>query len=260
MSNLNQEPNSDSNTTSAEPQSISSSSKKPNLARDLDKALMSNKKILLVLIPLGLLLVALVIGGFFWYKNNFLDGRKADIKQKFTSINYNVPYEVQIIKSDKNRIEITKNDNPYDDEIDFVVTNSELKVTNKPKVSVPKSRAQTVIIYTSNLSKIVNNDKGNIQIDSIASDEIEIDAKDKGNITVGQIQSKKLITSVRDTGDITVKSGKTESIEASIVNSSGKINLEGVESPTAKTKDIGTGTIKLNATTVDQTKEKGKKK
>jgi hypothetical protein len=239
---------------------VQKSKSSPNLARSADKLLASNTKLLFVLIPIGLLIVVVLVGGFFWYKSSFMDGRKTDISQRFTSLNYNVPYELTIIKSDKNRIEISNNNNTYNDEIDFVVTNSELKLTNKPKVSVPKTGAPTVVIYTKELSKVINNDKGNIEIDKISGTEVEIDAKDKGNIIVGSIESTKLIVAVRDTGDVTVKSGKTGLIEANIVNSSGKINLEGVESPSAKTKDIGTGTIKLNPNTIDETKEKGKKK
>jgi hypothetical protein len=224
------------------------------------KKRLTDKKTLFVLVPICIILIVLLFMGFFWYKNNFLDGRKTDIKERFTSIVYNVPYELQIIKSDKNRIEITKNDNPYGDEISFDIKNNELKITNIPKISIPKNRAQTVIIYAKELTKLVNNSKGNIEVDSITSDEIELDTNEKGNITVNQIQSKKLTTTSKDSGDIVVKEGKTEYIEASIVNSSGKINLTGVEAPTAKTKDIGTGTIKLNPNTKDQTEEKNKKK
>jgi hypothetical protein len=224
------------------------------------KKQLTDKKSLFVIIPIGIIILVLLFMSFFWFKNNFIDGRKTDIKESFTSITYNVPYELQIIKSDKNRIEITKNDNPYGDEISFDIKNNDLKITNIPKISIPKNRAQTVILYTSSLAKITNNNKANISVDSIYADEIELNTNEKGNITVDKIQSKRLITTSKDSGDIIIKEGKTDYIEASIVNSSGKINLSGVEAPTAKTKDIGTGTIKLNSNTKDQTENKDKKK
>jgi hypothetical protein len=219
-----------------------------------------DKKTLFILIPVGIIVLVLLFMGFFWVKNNFLDGRKTDIKENFTSITYNVPYELQIIKSDKNRIEITKNDNPYGDEIYFDVKNNDLKITNIAKISVPKNRAQTVIIYANSLSKVINNNKANIEIDNIEADEVELDTNEKGNILVNRMKSKNLIATSKDSGDITIKSGQTDFIEANVVNSSGKINLVGVESPAAKTRDIGTGTIKLNPNTKDQTEEKNKKK
>ncbi len=225
----------------------------------LDQMLVKNKKVLLLLIPIVLVIVGLLIAGFLWYKHNFLDGRKENLKS-FTSINYNVPYNLSIFKSDKNRIEISNNDNAYYDKIDFFVENNELKVKNIPKISVSKRGAPEIVIYAQSLNQIINNDKGDITVDKMEGSEAVLDMKDKGNIEVGNIIAKTLKTTVRDGGDILVNSGKVDSVEANIVNPNGKINLEGLESPTAKTKDIGTGTIKLNPNTVDQTKEKIKSK
>ena len=225
----------------------------------LDQILGQNKKLQLMLIPIVLIIIGLLIAGFLWYKHNFLDGRKENLKP-FTSINYNVPYNLSIFKSDKNRIEISNNENPYYDKIDFFVENNELKIKNLPKISIPKRGAPEIVIYAQSVSQIINNDKGNIKVDKMEGGEIVLEMKDKGNIEVANITAKILKATVRNRGDIIVDAGRVDAIEANIVNSSGKINLEGVESPTAKTKDIGTGTIKLNANTVDETKEKTKSK
>ena len=225
----------------------------------LDQMLAKNKNVLFILIPIVLIILGLLIAGLLWYKHNFLDGRKENLKS-FTSVNYNVPYNLSIFKSDKNRIEISNNENPYYDKIDFYIENNELKVKNIPKISVPKRGAPEIIIFAQSLNQIVNSDNGNIAVDKMEGGEVTLDMKGKGNIEVGNIVAKTLKATVRDSGDIIVDVGKVDMIEANIVNSSGKINLEGVESPTAKTKDIGTGTIKLNANTVDQTKEKIKSK
>jgi hypothetical protein len=227
--------------------------------KSLGRALLRDKKMLFIIIPIGLLLIAAIIWGLVYLKNNFLGGRKEDLKP-FTSINYNVPYALTVIQSDKDRIEISNNDNVYYDKIGYEINNSQLKVHNIPKISVSKRGAPEILIYSKSLSGIINNDKGNINVDKITNNNIDLESKDKGNITVENIESKNLTATVRSTGDIIVNSGKTDYIEANIVNSGGKINLEGVEAPKAKTKDIGTGTIKLNANTVDETNEKSKKK
>jgi Putative auto-transporter adhesin, head GIN domain len=232
----------------------------PNLdIKKLDSLLSQNKKILLLLVPVGLIIVGLLIAGFIWAKHNFLDGRKADIGERFTSINYNAPYNLSIYKSDKNRIEISNNENPYYDKIDYYVLNGELKVKGLANISIPKRGAPTVIIYAKEINQLINNDKGNITMDSIAGGQIVIEDKDKGNIDIDKVEAETLVTTVRSSGDINIKSGKAQKIEANIVNAGGKINLEGVESPNAKTKDIGTGTIRLNPNTVDETKTKLKK-
>jgi hypothetical protein len=227
--------------------------------KSLGKALLRDKKMLFIIIPIGLILVASLILGLIYLKNNFLGGRKEDLRP-FTSINYNVPYTLNVIQGDKDRIEISNNDNVYYDKIEYEINNGQLKVHNIPKISVSKRGAPEILIYTKTLNGVINNDKGNISINKLVGNEIDLESKDKGNITVENIESKKLIATVRSTGDIIVNSGKTDFIEANIVNSGGKINLEGVESPKAKTKDIGTGTIKLNANTVDESKEKSKVK
>lgn len=231
---------------------------KSNL-KTLGRALLRDKKMLFVLIPIILLLIVGLVWGFVFFKNNYLGGRKEDLKS-FTSINYNVPYTLNVITGDKDRIEISNNENYYHDKIEYEISNGQLKVHNIPKISVAKRGAPEIMIYAKSLEAVINNDKGNISIDKIVGNEIDLESKDKGNIVVENIESKKLTATVRSTGDIIVNSGKTEYIEASIVNSGGKINLEGVESPKAKTKDLGTGTIKLNANTVDETKQKFKKK
>lgn len=228
--------------------------------KKLDSLLSQNKKILLLLVPVGLIIIGLLIAGFIWAKYNFLDGRKADIGEKFTSINYNVPYNLNIYKSDKNRIEISNNENPYYDKVDYYVLNGELKVKGLANISVPKRGAPTIVIYAKEINQLINNDKGNIIVDVINGTEINIEDKDKGNIDIDKVEAETLVTTVRSSGDIKIKSGKAQKIEANIVNAGGKINLEGVESPKAKTKDIGTGTIKLNANTVDESKEKSKVK
>jgi Putative auto-transporter adhesin, head GIN domain len=228
--------------------------------KSLGHALLRDKKMLFVIIPVCLLFIGLLIWGFMFFKNNYLGGRKEDLKA-FSSINYNVPYVLNVIASDKDRIEISNNDNVYYDKIEYEITGDQLKVHNIPKISVSKRGAPEILIYAKSLNGIINNERANINVDKIiSSNEITLESKDKGNITVENIESKKLSATVRSTGDIIVNSGKTDYIEANIVNSGGKINLEGVEAPTAKTKDIGTGTIKLNTNTVDETKEKSKKK
>jgi flagellar basal body-associated protein FliL len=227
--------------------------------KSLGRALLRDKKMLFIIIPIAVLLIGLVIWGLVFVKKNYLDGRKENLKP-FTSINYNVPYTLTVIAGDKDRIEISNNDNYYNDKIDYEINNGQLKVHNLPKISVAKRGAPEVLIYTKSLSGIINNDKGNINVNKIVGNEITLESKDKGNINVESIESKKLTTTVRSTGDIIVNSGKTEYIEANIVNSGGKINLEGVEAPRAKTKDIGTGTIKLNANTVDESKAKSEVK
>lgn len=227
--------------------------------KSLGKALLRDKKMLFIIIPLAALLIGLLIWGLLFLKNNFLGGRKENLKP-FTSIIYNVPYTLTVVASDKDRIEISNNENYYYDKIEYEITNGQLKVHNIPKISVAKRGAPEVLIYSKALSGIINNDKGNISVDKIASNNIDLESKDKGSILIENLESKNLTATVRSTGDITVNSGKTDYIEANIVNSSGKINLEGVEAPKAKTKDIGTGTIKLNANTVDESKVKAKKK
>jgi Putative auto-transporter adhesin, head GIN domain len=243
-------------TASSTPISIETTEPKSDL-KSLSRALLRDKKMLLVIIPIGILLIAALVWGLFYLNNNFLGGRKEDLRP-FTSINYNVPYTLNVIQGDKDRIEISNNDNIYYDKIEYEINNGQLKVHNIPKISVSKQGAPEILIYSKNLNGIINNDKGNIGINKIVGNEIELESKDKGNITVESIESKKLVATVRSTGDIIVNSGKTGYIEANIVNSGGKINLEGVESPKAKTKDIGTGTIKLNANTIDETKSKKK--
>jgi Putative auto-transporter adhesin, head GIN domain len=245
-------------TTSSTPPPTETLEPKSDL-KSLGRALLRDKKMLFIIIPIAVLLIGLLIWGLLFLKDNFLGGRKENLKP-FTSINYNVPYALTVINSDKDRIEISNNENYYYDKIDYEINNGELKVHNLPKISVAKRGAPEVLIYTKSLSKIINNNKGNVNVDKIFGNEIDLESKDKGNITVENIESKKLVATVRSTGDIIVNSGKTDYIEANIVNSGGKINLEGVESPKAKTKDIGTGTIKLNASTVDETKEKSKVK
>jgi Putative auto-transporter adhesin, head GIN domain len=233
----------------------------PNLdIKKLDSLLSQNKKILLLLVPVGLIIVGLLIAGFIWAKHNFLDGRKADIGERFTSINYNTPYNLNIYKSDKNRIEISNNENSYYDKIDYYVLNGELKVKGLANISVPKRGAPTIVIYAKEINQLINNDKGNITVDAINGTQITIEDKDKGNINIDKVEAQTLVTTLRSSGDINIKSGKAQKIEANIVNAGGKIDLSGVEAPTAKTKDIGTGTIKLNPNTVDEAKEKSKAK
>jgi Putative auto-transporter adhesin, head GIN domain len=245
-------PISTNTTTEEEPQNLD--------IKKLDSLLLQNKKILLLFVPVALIIVGLLIAGFVWVKHNFLDGRKADIGERFTSINYNVPYNLNIYKSDKNRVEISNNENPYYDKVDYYVLNGELKIKGLPNISVPKRGAPTIVIYAKEINHLINNDEGNIIVDAISGAEVNIESKDKGNIEIDKVESETLVTTVRSSGDIKIKSGKTTKIEANVVNAGGKIDLTGVESPTAKTKDIGTGTIKLNPNTVDETKAKSKDK
>jgi Putative auto-transporter adhesin, head GIN domain len=215
------------------PQDSTTQEENSNLdIKKLDSLLSQNKKILLLLVPVGLIILGLIISGFIWAK----------------------------YKSDKNRIEISNNENPYYDKVDYYVINGELKVKGLNNISVPKRGAPTVVIYAKEINQLINNDKGNINMDNINGGEVVIEVKDKGNIDIDKVEAETLVTTVRSSGDINIKSGKAAKIEANVVNAGGKINLEGVESPTAKTKDIGTGTIKLNPSTVDETKEKGKTK
>jgi Putative auto-transporter adhesin, head GIN domain len=224
---------------------------------EIMSSVLKNTKLLLILVPVGIVLVGLLLWGLWWAKTNFLDGTKTDVRE-FTSINSNIPYEIRVIKSDKNRVEVNNNENYNADKIDFEIIDSELKLKSIPKLAVASRGAPDVVIYAKNLSKIVSNSKGNIIVDTIISNNIDLESKDKGNITVSYIESKTLSATVRDSGDVKVESGKTDSIVANIVNSGGKIDLSGVESPTAKTKDIGTGTIKLDPNTVDESKSKDK--
>jgi Putative auto-transporter adhesin, head GIN domain len=223
--------------------------------KSLGRALLRDKKMLFLIIPIALILIGLLSWGFMFFKNNYLGGRKEDLKP-FTGINYNVPYILTVIASDKDRIEISNNDNVYYDRIEYEINNGQLKISNIPKISVSKRGAPEILIYAKSLNGITNSERATIAVDKMTGDEIILEATDKGNIMVANIESKKLTTTVRSTGDITVKGGKTDFIEANIVNSGGKIDLQGVESPKAKTKDIGTGTIKLNANTVDESKSK----
>lgn len=245
--------------TSNQQSSEQSTQSSDNLnSNQLLSSILGNTKLLLVIVPLVIILIGLLIWGFIFYKNNWLDGRKTDVGQ-FSSINSNLPYSVRIIKSDKNRVEVSYNENYYYDRIDFDIIEGELKLKSVPKLSVAKLRAPEVLIYSTSLSKVINNNKGNITIDSIVGTNVELDSKDKGNIMVETLTATQLTASVHDSGNVVVNSGKAGSIEANVVNSGGKINLIGVESPTAKVKDIGTGTIKLNPSTVVEGEKKGRK-
>jgi Putative auto-transporter adhesin, head GIN domain len=219
-----------------------------NQITDIANALLKNTKLLLILVPVGIVLVGLLLWGLWWAKTNFLDGTKTDVRE-FTSINSNIPYEIRVYKSDKNRVEVNNNENYNADRIDFEIIDNELKLRSIPKIAVASRGAPDVVIYTNDLQKIINNSKGNITVDKIEANNVVLESKDKGNITVGEVLSKTLDVTVRNSGDIKVESGNTESIEANIINSGGKIDLIGVEALTAKTKDIGTGTIKFNPKT-----------
>ncbi len=210
-------------------------------------------------IILGFVLALIVIAGFFtfkWVYSNFFDGLKKDLPS-FSKIYSNVPYNITVQNGPKERIEIT-GDNKYGDKIEFEVVLGELKLKNNPRLPVERNGPQ-ILIFKNNLEEITLANKGDVKIDSMSGNEIKLESKDKGNIVVDNLQSKNLIVTVRDSGDITA-SGKVDSIEANIVNGSGKINLVGVEAATAKKKDIGTGTIKFNPNTKVEGDDKAKKK
>ena len=219
-----------------------------------------NKKLLL-LIGVPVLLIILVIGffGFGWVKSTFFDGLKKDLPS-FSKIYSNIPYDIVVQTGPKERIEIT-GDNKYGDKIDFEVVSGELKIKNNSKVPVERNGPQ-VVIFKKNVDTVILANKGDARVDSMSGNEIKLESKDKGNIVVDNLITKNLIVTVRDSGDITA-SGKSDNIDANVVNGSGKINLSGVEAATATKKDVGTGTIKFNANTVvagDEKKTTTKKK
>jgi Putative auto-transporter adhesin, head GIN domain len=210
-------------------------------------------------IILAIVFALILVGGFFafrWIRTTFFDGLKRDLPT-FSKIYSNIPYNIVVQNGPKERIEIT-GDNKYGDKIDFEVVSGELKLKNNPRVPVERNGPQ-ILIYKKNLEAITLANKGDARIDTMSGNEIDLESKDKGNIIVDSLTSKTLVVTVRDSGDITA-SGKADAIEANIVNSSGKINLVGVEAPTAKKKDVGTGTVKFNPNTVVEGEEKTKKK
>ena len=213
------------------------------------------KKSYLIIGFVILIVLAVLIGGFFWFKNRF-DGVRENLPT-FSSINDNLPYDVEILTAPSERIEIT-GDNKYGDKIDFEVVAGELKLKNNPRVAVQKNGPK-ITIYKKTLSSFVLSNKGDAHIDSMAGSAMFIDSKNKGNIVVDDVQGNVLTVSVRDNGDV-IASGKVNSIIANIVNSAGKINLSGLIAPTATKKDIGTGSVKFHPdTVVDGGKEIKKK-
>jgi Putative auto-transporter adhesin, head GIN domain len=210
-------------------------------------------------IIIGAITALILIGGFFafrWIHATFFDGLKRDLPT-FSKIYSNIPYDIVVQNGPRERIEIT-GDNKYGDKIDFEVVNGELKLKNDSKVSVSRTGPQ-ILIFKKNLESLTLANKGDARVDTMTGNEVDLESKDKGNIVVDSIEAKTLVVTVRDSGDITA-SGKASAIEANVVNSSGKINLTGVDAPTAKKKDVGTGTIKFNPNTVIEGDEKNKKK
>ncbi len=219
-----------------------------------------NKKLLIAIaIPVILIVLVLSFFGFRWIKSTFFDGLKKDLPS-FSKIYSNIPYDITVTTGPKERIEIT-GDNKYGDKIEFEVVSGELKIKNNPRVPVERNGPQ-VLIFKKNIDSITVANKGDAKVDTMSGNEIKLESKDKGNIIVDNLITKNLVATVRDSGDITA-SGKSDNIDANIVNSSGKINLSGVEAETATKKDVGTGTIKLNPNTVlagDEKKATTKKK
>jgi Putative auto-transporter adhesin, head GIN domain len=210
-------------------------------------------------IILAVVFAVVLVGGFFafrWVHATFFDGLKRDLPV-FSKIYSNIPYDIVVQNGPQERIEIT-GDNKYGDKIDFEVIGGELKLKNDSKVSVSRTGPQ-ILIFKKNLESLTLANKGDARVDTMTGNEVDLESKDKGNIVVDSIEAKTLVATVRDSGDITA-SGKADAIEANVVNSAGKINLTGVDAPTAKKKDVGTGTIKFNPNTVVEGDEKTKKK
>jgi flagellar basal body-associated protein FliL len=210
-------------------------------------------------IIIAIVFVVILVGGFFafrWISATYFDGLKKDLPA-FSKIYSNIPYDIVVQNGPKERIEIT-GDNKYGDKIDFEVVSGELKLKNDSKVSVSRTGPQ-ILIFKRSLNALTLANKGDARVDTMVGVEVNLESKDKGNILVDNVDAMILIATVRDSGDITA-SGMATTIEANVVNSAGKINLTGVDAPTAKKKDVGTGTIKFNPNTVVEGAEKTKKK
>jgi Putative auto-transporter adhesin, head GIN domain len=210
-------------------------------------------------IILGVVAILFIVIGFFtfkWVHATFFDGLKRDLPP-FSKIYSNLPYNITVQEGQKERIEIT-GENKYEDKIDFEVVSGELKLKNNPRVPVARNGPQ-ILIFKKSINELVLANKGDAKVDSMSGTEINLEAKDKGGITVDNLEAKNLIVTVRDSGDI-LASGKADTIQANVVNASGKINLSAVEAKTASKKDIGTGTIKFSPNTVVEGEDKPKKK
>lgn len=164
----------------------------------------------------------------------------------FTKIEVSNSADVEIIKGDTLKVEVSDYENLLDN-ISVETVNGKLEIKNKPfRIHLRNSKAKITITIPNVLTEIVISGSGNVTINDGLANTATLKISGSGNIHADStVDQTSVNLSISGSGDIEM-AGNTESVSANI-SGSGNINCGNLTSVTASCTISGSGNITVNA-------------
>lgn len=168
--------------------------------------------------------------------------KEIDLEDNFNTLKTSASWEVELIKSDRPRLEVETHENilPF---FDYKVKDNKLYISFKKNTSVKNVKTQKVKVYYKSLDHIKASSSSKITSDeTFTAREIKVVAKSSGKINL-KIKNTFLKLSASSSGKIeTTGTTKYATIKA---KSSGKIKAKKLKAKHAEIKNSSSGKIAL---------------
>jgi hypothetical protein len=212
------------------------------------------KKVLLLVIVLGLALTGCTVNGFnINVPTKSIDG-SGDVKTenrevaKFDRVDMQGIGNLTIVQGSEESLTITADENllPY---ITTDVVNGTLQIGMKPNISLNPSRAIEYKLVMKSVTGVQLSGFGNIESEGLKGEDLEVKLSGSGDINIGTIESGSLLVRISGFGDFNAKSikAKTPTIE---ITGSGDINVDELDAEDLAVKISGFGNAKISRSLV----------
>ena len=162
----------------------------------------------------------------------------------FDKVESHVVGNIQLVQSNQSRVTLSAPEN-YVEFFEFKNEGGELEINFKKDHITFDGSNITIIIYTPKLKKIKNSGAGDIRMDSLNTNELDVENSGVGSFDLAKIKARKVDVKCSGVGSITV-SGKSDEVELEC-SGVGSISAEDLHAIEVDANVSGVGGIKCYA-------------
>jgi len=214
------------------------------------------KKVLLLVIVLGLALTGCTVNGFnINVPGKIIDGSGDVITENrdvagFDSVDMQGIGNLTIVQGSEESLTISADENllPY---ITTGVVNGTLQIGMKPNISLNPSRTIEYKLVMKSVAGVQLSGFGNIESEGLKGEDLEVKLSGSGDINIGTIESDALLVRISGFGDFDTQSikAKTPTIE---ITGSGDIHVDELDAEDLAVKISGFGNAKISGKVLTQ--------